>query len=550
MLPELNTHLLSVVTFAPLATALLLLAINCAARLAGATLPVLVWRTFGLVASGLSFVLSLSLFTGFDLKEPSFQFVEHAAWLPSWGIDYFIGIDGISLFLVLLTTFLTPIVLVTSRHEVARSRSSWVFFVLCLETGLLGAFVSLNLFQLYFFWEALLVPIVFVIGVWGGPGRRRAAQKFLVFSALGSLPLLFAILVLASLPIAENGALLFNLVAPPGAGGAGLLDLPIAVDGPIWWQNQAWLFAAFALAFAIKLPLVPLHNWLPDALVEAPTGGSVLVAGVLLKLGGYGFLRFAVPLFPDATLAVAPLFLCLAVVGIVYGSLLAMVQTDLKRLVAYASLAHLGLAALGIFALNTSALNGAVLQLVNHGLVAGALFLLVEMLHRRRSTRLVSEFGGVAKPMPVLAACFGVVILSSVGLPGLSGFVGELLILVGAYLASPLSAVAATSGVLLLAAGAFWMFRRVMFGPIDNPENRGLIDLGLGERLVMLAFLLPIVGIGVYPEPLLRRIEPSVVELLRRVDSRTQTRAPSEPAPEHERTLVIPIDPSDEGEAL
>ncbi|MBW2267109.1 MAG: NADH-quinone oxidoreductase subunit M [Deltaproteobacteria bacterium] len=550
-MPDFSAHLLSIVTFAPLATALALLAARGVARLLGLPiLPAGAWRVAGLLGSLFTFVLSLRLFAGFDLAEPSFQFVEHAEWLPSWGIDYFVGIDGIALFLVLLTTFLMPVVLVASWNEVERSLESWVFFMLLLETGMLGAFVSLNLIQFYLFWEVMLIPMYFIIGIWGGPRRVYAAVKFFLFTMFGSFPLLVAILVLAALPLAETGVLVFNLVAPPGASGPALLDLPVPTDDPVWWKNQVWLFGAFSLAFAIKVPVVPLHTWLPDAHVEAPTAGSVVLAGVLLKMGAYGFLRFALPLFPDAAQAYTPLLLCLAVIGIVYGSLLAMVQADLKKLVAYSSVAHLGFVMLGTFSLNTNGLNGAVLQMLNHGLSTGALFLLVGMLYGRRHTRLLSEFGGVARPMPVYAACFGLVIMSSIGLPGLNGFVGEFLILVGTYLAHPTIAIIATSGVVLVAAYMLWMFRRVMFGPIENPENRGLIDLGLREKLVMVALLLPIVGIGVYPDPCLRRIEPSVVELLRLVEVRRQVSPLVEAEPEADVPIDVPPEQLEDGEAL
>jgi NADH-quinone oxidoreductase subunit M len=304
----------------------------------------------------------------------------------------------------------------------------------------------------------------------------------------------------------------------------------------VWWQTQAWLFAAFALAFAIKVPMVPFHTWLPDAHVEAPTAGSVVLAGVLLKMGTYGFLRFALPLFPEAAVAAAPWMLGLALVGIVYGSLVAMVQPDIKKLVAYSSVAHLGFVMLGMFALNAQGLSGSVLQMVNHGLSTGALFLLVGMLYERRHTRLISEFGGVARPMPVYACFFGIVTMSSIGLPLLNGFVGEFLILLGTFLASPWLAVAATSGVVLAAAYMLWMFRRVMFGPVENAENRGLIDLDLREKVVLVAIVIPIFWIGIHPETFLRRIEPSVIELIEQVK-------PSEPAAEPMATAWQPPAP-------
>ncbi|MEE2677858.1 MAG: NADH-quinone oxidoreductase subunit M [Myxococcota bacterium] len=528
-----EAHLLSIVTFLPLATGVVLLLGSLFVQWSGGGgLPQSVWRGVALASTTFTFLVSLLLFSGFDVSDPGYQFVEHAPWLPAWGIDYFVGIDGISLFLVLLTTFLMPVVLLASWNDVEDSVGSYVFFMLFLETGMLGAFVSLNLFQFYVFWEVMLIPMYFIIGIWGGPRRVYAAVKFFLFTMVGSLLMLVAMLVVYSLTWEQAGALGFNLVVPPGTDGPALLSTVIPVNDPTWWKNQDWLFAAFALAFAIKVPMVPLHTWLPDAHVEAPTAGSVVLAGVLLKMGTYGFLRFALPLFPDAAVTFTPVLLGLAVVGIVYGSLVAMVQPDVKKLVAYSSVAHLGFVMLGIFALNTTGLNGAVLQMVNHGLSTGALFLLVGMLYARRHTRLIEQFGGIAKPMPVFAAFFGLVTMSSIGLPGLNGFVGEFLILVGIYFASPLVAVIATSGVVLAAAYMLWMFRRIMFGPLENPENLGLLDLDWREKLVMVLMAVPIVGIGLYPDPLLRRIEPSVVELQRVVEARSVVAVADEASPE------------------
>ena len=518
-----GSSLLSWVTFLPFATALLLLLASVSAKLAGTRdLPPQLWRLVGLVSTAATFLLSLLLFQRFDPTEPGFQFVERAAWLPEYGIHYFVGIDGISLFLVLLTTFLMPITLLASWHSIERSIKSYVFFMLCLETGMLGAFVSLNLFLFYVFWEVMLVPMYFIIGIWGGPRRIYAAVKFFLFTMVGSLLMLVAMLVLYHLGYQQTGVLNFDLVAAAGSGLPGVLDVvvPRGGEGP-WWQTQTWLFAAFALAFAIKVPMVPLHTWLPDAHVEAPTPGSVVLAGVLLKMGTYGFARFALPLFPDAAIAAVPWIFALAVVGIVYGSLVAMVQSDVKKLVAYSSVAHLGFVMLGMFALNAQGLNGSVLQMVNHGLSTGALFLLVGMLYERRHTREIADFGGVARPMPVFAFFFGLVTMSSIGLPALNGFVGEFLILLGAFLASPPAAIAATLGVVLGAAYMLWMVRRVLFGPLESPENRGLIDLGFREKVVMVAMALPMLWIGLYPETFLRRIEPSVMELLRRMEERS-----------------------------
>ena len=517
-----DPYLLSLVTFLPLATALLLLGTSVLARLLNAGgLPAQLWRAFGLASTTLTFLISLRLFSEFDSTEPGFQFVEYAPWLPQYGINYFTGIDGISLFLVLLTTFIMPVILLASWTDIAKSVKSYVFFMLFLETGMLGAFVSLNLFQFYVFWEVMLIPMYFIIGIWGGPRRIYAAIKFFLFTMFGSLLMLVGMLVLYYLSYQQTGALNFDLVSPPGVEAKALLDTVVPTGGKPWWYSQYVLFAAFALAFAIKVPMVPFHTWLPDAHVEAPTAGSVVLAGVLLKMGTYGFVRFALPLFPVAVVAYTPLILALSLVGIVYGSLVAMIQPDVKKLVAYSSVAHLGFVMLGMFALNATGVNGSILQMVNHGLSTGALFLLVGMIYERRHTRMIEDFGGIARPMPVYAAFFGIVTMSSVGLPGLNGFVGEFLILLGTYLTHPIAAVVGASGVVLAAAYMLWMYRRVMFGPIENAENRSLIDLGLREKLVLVLIVIPIVWIGVYPETFLRRIEPSVVELLGRMEERS-----------------------------
>jgi NADH-quinone oxidoreductase subunit M len=532
-----DQHLLTIITFFPLVTALGLMAISILASLLGANgLPAALWKPIALASSILTFLLALRLFVVFDPLQTGYQLVEYAPWIPEYGIQYFVGVDGISLLMVLLTTFLMPVTLLASWNDISRSLRNYLFFMLSLETGMLGAFVSLNLFQFYVFWEAMLVPMYFIIGIWGGPRRIYAAVKFFLFTMAGSLLMLVAMLVLYYLNFEQTGALNFDLVAPHAGEATGLLQTLVPLHG-VWWQTQTWLFAAFALAFAIKVPMFPLHTWLPDAHVEAPTSGSVVLAGVLLKMGTYGFLRFAIPLFPSAAIEFTPWIMALAVIGIVYGSLVAMVQSDIKKLVAYSSVAHLGFVMLGIFALNVHGLNGGVLQMVNHGLSTGALFILVGMLYERRHTRQIADFGGVARPMPVYAACFGIVTMSSIGLPMLNGFVGEFLILVGTFLSAPVFAILATSGVVLAAAYMLWMFRRVMFGPVEKPENRGLIDLGLREKAVMVAMLIPIIWIGVYPNPFLRRIEPSVIELMHQFEARRAlAEADFEVAPETDST--------------
>ncbi len=503
----LDAHLLTIMVFLPFATALGLTLVR--------GLPESTWRAIGWASTALTFLLSMRLFAGFDPKRSGYQFVETAEWLPDWGVRWFVGIDGVSLLLVVMTTFLVPLALLGSWNDIQRSLRSWVFFVLSLETGMLGAFVSLNLFPFYVFWELMLVPMYFIIGIWGGPRRVYAAIKFLLFTMFGSLLMLVAMLVVYYLHYEQFGTLTLDLPA--------LLDttIPIAGQAP-WWRTQDWLFLAFGLAFAVKVPMVPFHTWLPDAHVEAPTAGSVILAGVLLKMGTYGFVRFALPLFPVASVEYAPFVLTLALIGILYGSLVAMVQPDLKKLVAYSSVAHLGFVMLGMFAGNREGLEGSVLQMVNHGLSTGALFLLVGMLYERRHTREIAAFGGIAKPMPVYAALFGIVTMSSIGLPMLNGFVGEFLILLGAFRASPGFAVPATFGVVLAAAYLLWAYRRVFFGPLENPENRALIDLDRREKLVMVAILVPIFWIGIQPNVLLRRLDAAMLDLESTMRNRTR----------------------------
>ena len=518
----LDDNILSIITFFPLVAALGLLATSVfGASLGARGLPAQVWRAVAVGCTSITFFLSLRMAFSFDPVNTDFQFVEYSPWLPDFGVQYFVGIDGISLFLVVLTTFLMPIVLLASWEDIASRVKSFVFFMLFLETGMLGAFVSLNLFQFYLFWELMLVPMYFIIGIWGGPRRVYAAVKFFLFTMFGSLFMLVALVVVFLHAHEQFGQFNLDLVAPPGRDAKALLDVIIPVAGQaVWWKTQTWLFLAFALAFAIKVPMVPFHTWLPDAHVEAPTAGSVVLAAVLLKMGGYGFLRFALPLFPDACVTFAPWMLGLGVVGILYGSLVAMVQSDVKKLVAYSSVAHMGFVILGIFAFNEKGLTGGVLQMINHGVTTGALFLLVGFIYERRHTRQISDFGGVAKPMPVYAALFGIVTMSSIGLPMLNGFVGEFLILIGVFLETPLVAILATGGVVLAAAYMLWMYRRVMFGPVEHAENRSLIDLSPREKAVMVAMIVPIFWIGIQPAPFLRRIEPSVIELLRRVDAK------------------------------
>ena len=458
--------------------------------------------SIALLATVLEFLWSVKIFTLFDGANGDMQLVERLRWMPGFGINYIVGIDGISLFLVLLTTLLTPVAILAS-WSVENKLKEYLIFMLLLETGMLGAFVALDLFLFYVFWEVMLVPMYFLIGVWGGTRRIYAALKFVVYTMAGSLLMLVAIIYLATRHAQTDQALTFDLLKLYG------LRLPL--------EQQIWLFLAFALSFAIKVPLFPFHTWLPDAHVEAPTAGSVILAGVLLKLGTYGFLRFAIPLFPDAAILAGPVIAALAVIGIIYGAVVAMMQGDIKKLVAYSSVSHLGFVMLGLFALNVQGVQGGIYQMINHGLSTGALFLLVGMIYDRRHTRLISEFGGLWKQVPVFSAIFLVVMFSSVGLPGLNGFIGEFLILLGSFSVSPFLTAAAATGVILGAIYMLWMFRRVVFGPLTNPANEKLTDLNGREIGLLAPILFLIVLMGVYPQPFLQRMQPAVELTLKRI---------------------------------
>jgi len=453
-------------------------------------------RWSGFVVSLATFILSVFLYGAFDESITGFQFVQHSVWIEGLNIAYFVGVDGISILLVLLTTFLTPIALLSSWESIHHRLKEFTAMMLLLEVGMLGVFVALDTVLFYFFWEAMLIPMYFVIGIWGGEDRIYAAVKFFLFTMFGSVLMLVAILWVG-LYVGQQVGTTFS---------ANLQDwYEIAPTIPA--VIQTWMFLAFALSFAIKVPMFPLHTWLPDAHVEAPTAGSVILAGVLLKMGTYGFLRFCIPLFPVATLQFLPYMAVLAVVGIIYGALVSMVQPDMKKLVAYSSVSHLGFVVLGIFALTEEALQGAIIQMVNHGLSTGALFIIVGMIYDRRHTRLIAEFGGLAKIMPVYATFFMIVSLSSIGLPGLNGFIGEFLILLGSFRSeffdAPAYAIAAASGVILAAVYLLWMYQRVMFGSVVKPANAELRDLSKREWLVLVPIVVCIVWIGVYPSTFL-----------------------------------------------
>lgn len=494
----------------------------------GRRLSARVWQGVALAATTATFACSLLLWSRYDLVNGGLQLFEHRVWIGAAGLDLLVGIDGISLVLVLLTTFLVPIALLATWTEVRRGGRGYVLALLALESGLLGAFVSLNLFAFYVCLELVLVPTWFLIGSCGGPRRAIAALKLFLLGSLGSVSLLIALLVVYRLNFEQSGGLpTLDWVLAPGTAAAGrvaLSDTVVPLAGAdAWWRTQPFVFALLAFGFGIKASLFPLHGWLPDAQVEAPTAGAIVLSGALVKLGGYGLLRFGLPLVPDAAFAYAPALLGLAVVGILYGALLALAQSDLRRLIAYLSVAQLGAVLVGLFALNPQGLVGAVVSMVSHGLCVAALLALVGFLVQRRQTAALVELGGIARPMPVFASLFVAVGLACAGTPMLSGFVGELLILLGAFQSAPWLATAAAVGAVIVAAAMAWAVGRALLGPVDNPDNRALIDLDWRERAAVLALLVPVVWIGVYPDPVLRRVEPSVVRTLRRIEARVVT---------------------------
>ncbi len=491
----------------PLLTALVVL--PAAVAVLVALLPkarVDVIRIAGVLGTLGTAVLAAYVLSRFKAGTAGYQFVTDLTWIESLGIHWKLGIDGISLFLVALTGLLFPIALI--GPVVNDNVKSYVAWLLVLEAACMGTFLALDLFVFFVFFEAVLVPMYFLIANWGHGRRDYAAMKFFLYTLAGSAFLLVAMLALVFLHASGDNALTFDLVT-------------LAKDPGVSGTTARWLFLGFAVAFAVKVPLFPLHTWLPDAHTEAPTAGSVILAGVLLKMGTYGLLRFCLELFPQAAVDLAPLMVTLAVIGIIYGAIVAAVQKDLKRLVAYSSVAHLGFIVLGTFAFTGQGLSGSVIQMINHGVSTGALFLLVGMIYERRHTREISELAGLQKTAPVMAAVFTVVMLSSIGLPGLNGFVGEFLVLIGSFGPHRWWAVVATTGVVLAAVYLLWVYQRVFHG-VPEGENATMPDLNLREKLVMAPLLLLIVGMGVYPKPVLDRINPSVDQLVQHVRVATQ----------------------------
>src|SRR4051794_1923157 len=468
-------------------------------------------KIIGLLASCATFIISIRLVTGFQEGVAGYQFPEVWNWIPQWGINYALGVDGISLWLVMLTTLLTPVVFLASWSSIHKYAKAYVISFLIMEAAMIGVFIATDLVLFYVFFELTLLPMYLVIGVWGGKNRIYAAIKFFIFTVTGSLLMLLGIIYIGWQHAHPNGPLTFSITELYGTSFSS--------------YAQTLLFFAFTLAFAIKVPLFPLHTWLPDAHVEAPTGGSIILAGVMLKMGTYGFLRFVLPFFPEKTAQYAGLLIALSVIGIIYGALVAWVQPDMKKLVAYSSVSHLGFCVLGIFALNQTSIEGSILQMVNHGLSTGALFLLVGVVYERRHTRLLADYGGIARTMPVYAVCFVIAMLSSVGLPGLNGFVGEFLILAGSFKTYPVWAIVAASGVILAAIYLLWLIQRVFFGPITNEENRNVKEIAWNEIAALVPLVILMVWIGVRPNTFLRKMTPSVQQLLQIVHKTDASKA-------------------------
>ena len=500
----LGIPILSLLIFFPILGAVVLLFIN---KEKPGTI-----RMVTLIFALVEFIFSLPLFFEFNSKTGAMQFVEDWWWVQSYGISYKLGIDGISLLLVLLTTFLTILCILCSWTAITFRVKEFMISFLFLETGMIGALVSLDLILFYVFWEVMLIPMYLLIGVWGDPKRRiYAAIKFFLFTMAGSVLMLVAILILYFINLRTTQVPTFDVLE--------LYKLGIPVG------TQYWLFGAFALAFAIKVPMFPFHTWLPDAHTEAPTAGSVILAGVLLKMGTYGFIRFAIPLFPNAAFDLMPLVSVLALIGIIYGALVSMMQPDLKRLVAFSSVSHLGYVMLGMFAFNMQGVEGSIYQMLNHGISTGSLFLIVGMIYERRHTRMIADFGGLSKVMPIYAVFFMIVSLSSIGLPGTNGFVGEFLILLGAFRSNVVYGVLAATGVVLGAAYMLWMFQRVMFGKITKPENEKLKDLNAREIGILVPMVIMIFLMGIYPKLFFNKMDASVEKFIKDFKGRVEMKA-------------------------
>ncbi len=488
--------MLTIVTFFPVLGAVIILLLKLFKKESD-----LLIKQIAVGTSIVTFGLSLAVLAQYGTAQSGLQMINRADWIPSWGIQYLMGVDGLSILMILLTTFISMLAIASSWTAITNQVKQYYVFMLLLETGMLGVFLAQDLFLFYIFWEFTLIPMYFLIGIWGGSNRIYASIKFFLYTMAGSLLMLLAILYMG---ITNE-----------------TFSLPALIEGRSAFADvQRWLFVGFAIAFAIKVPVFPFHSWLPDAHTEAPTAGSIVLAGVLLKMGTYGFMRFNLPLFPEASYHFAPTIAVLAIIGIIYGAIVSFPQKDVKKLVAYSSISHLGFVMLGIFALNEAGLQGAILQGVNHGLSTGALFFLVGVIYEQRHTRLMSEFGGLWKAMPVFAVLSLIVTLSSMGLPGLNGFVGEFTILLGSMGAESLGArpwiytAFATTGVILAAVYLLWMYQNVFMGPLDKEENKKLRDINGGELAIMLSFLLFIFWIGIAPSAYFLLMDSTVAKLV------------------------------------
>jgi len=481
--------LLSVITFLPLVGSLFILIMKGdEATIAINARNVALWTSF------LTFLLSLVLWVNFDIGQITHQFVENTNWMKDVGIRYHLGIDGVSLFFVLLTTFLTPLCILASWESVQIRVREYMMAFLLMETLLVGMFCALDLLLFYVFFEGVLIPMFLIIGIWGGERRIYSCFKFFLYTLLGSVLMLVAILSIYYM--------------------TGSTDLSIVMDFTFPMSAQKWLWLAFFASFAVKVPMWPVHTWLPDAHVEAPTAGSVMLAGILLKMGAYGFLRFSIPLFPGATVAFTPMVMTLSVIAIIYTSLVALVQTDMKKLIAYSSVAHMGFVTLGIFTLTSQGVSGAVIQMLSHGIVASALFLCVGIIYDRLHTRDIERYGGLVARMPIYALFFMLFILAAIGLPGTSGFVGEILVLVGAFQVNTGVATLAATGMVLGATYALWLYRRVIFGKLIHADLKGLLDLNIREATILGSLGGLVLWLGLYPQPFLKIINPAVAELV------------------------------------
>jgi NADH-quinone oxidoreductase subunit M len=495
-----NSHLLSIILFTPLLGAVLLLFVS--------RQQTNLIRWIANIVAFIGFVVSLPLWFAYNPAGAQFQFVERCPWIPSIGAEYFLGVDGFSVLLILLTTLMGVIAILSSWTAITERVKEYYIFLLVLQSGMIGAFLSLDFLLFFLFWEVMLVPMYFLIGIWGSDRRLYSAIKFFLYTLVGSVVMLLGILALYFHYHEVTQVWSFDITKYQAA------NIPTGL--------QWWLFLAFFLGFSIKVPMFPFHTWLPDAHTDAPTAGSVILAAILLKMGTYGFIRFSLPILPDASRTFVPMMVTLSIIGIIYGALVAMAQKDWKRLVAYSSVSHMGMVTLGMFALNPVGMAGSIIQQLNHGISTGALFLLVGVVYERRHTRQISEYGGLSKVMPIYAAIFMIMTMSSIGLPTLNGFIGEFLILAGVFMVPEhgmLWATLAGSGVVLGAAYMLWLYQRTMFGKIENPKNEKLLDVNFREFMTFAPLIILAVWIGIYPTPFLEKIDPTVKTVIARLNS-------------------------------